>query len=349
MLNDVQRAVLQAVFRMADASDRHLYLVGSKPKDPDEGFSDGEEDDEGSVATAMKRQKSGRSDDEGDLSDVDNDILDEMEGADETDAHDEDEEGNEAARSKESDLDEEEETYRQRFAATKADRDEKVKQLREMMQENARLRALSTIDTDVNEEELARQIQEGIFADISKIEEKDPAKRTKAAYDVVGRHIALSTKKAVELALRQVRTAGEQERQQTTEQAQKFERAAKMGKLVLKEEGLDPEKHFGMLQAEVDKQMEEDPDWFQAIPADQHFTRLISRVKQRIASNRKANDEHRREANGQVNNGSRFNQRQPRDSDDEGDKQKDTLSGAMALSRKANLMRGRRAFSLSRR
>lgn len=347
MLSDLHKQMVLSLFCAAQDSDRHLYLVGSKPKDPDEGFSDGDADDEGSVSSQMKRQKSGQSEDEGDLSDVDNDILDEMEGADEKDDHDQDEE-DEGEQVRKQELDEEEETYRERFAATKADRDEKVRQLRELMSENAKLKALSTIDADVNEEELARQIQEGIFADISKINEKDPTKARKAAYDVVGRHIALSTKKAVELALRQVRATGEQERQQSAEQTQKFERAAKMGRMALKENGLDPEKHFGMLQAEVDRQMEQDPDWFQAIPADQHFDRLISRVKERMSTNRKANADHQREAGGQVNNGSRFKQRQPKDSDEGEDTQRDTLRGAMALSRRANLLRGRRAFSLSR-
>lgn len=334
--------------RAVTEEDRHLYLVGAKPKDPDEGFSDGD-DDEGSVATMMKRSKSGDSDEDGSLGDVDSEILDEIDevGTRHKGAKDDDEES-EAARTSRQELDEEEETYKKRFADTKADRDEKARLLRETMQENARLKAMATIDADVNEEELARQIQEGIFSDISKIAETDPAKRTKAAYDVVGRHIALSTKKAVELALRKVKTEQEEQIQQTTEASAKRDRAANMAKIVLKEEGLDPEKHFGMFQEEVDKQMEKDPDWFTAIPAEQHFVRLVNRVKSRMEQNREANETHQREAKGQLNSGSRVTQRQPRQSDDE-DGEKDTLRGAMLLSRKANLMRGRRAFGLSRR
>jgi len=324
--------------------DRSFYLVGAQPKDPDEGLSEGE-DHEDSVAGQMQQSRAGKSDE--DLSDVDEEILEGMDKDDEDEGGKADDQEDEVRQAKD-DLDEEEETYRKRFADTKADRDEKIKQLREMMAENAKLKALSTLESDVNEEELARQIQEGIYADISAIHEKDPNKARKAAYDVVGRHIAKATKQAVDLALKTVKGSVERERQQVEQQTEAANRATKMAKIALKENGLDPDKHFGMFQKEVDRQMEEDPDWFQAIPPNQHYVRLVDRVKERMASNKKANDDHQREARGQVNSGARVSTRQPQD-DQQDDDGADSLKGAMALARKASLLRSKRMFSLAAR
>lgn len=322
--------------QVAEERDRTMFLVGAQPKDSDEDLSEGDDDGE-SVAAAMKRGKAGQADDgeDGELSDVDNDILNSMDG------DDDDTDGD--TKAGKDGLDEEEATYRKRFADTKLDRDEKAQQLKESMREIARLKALQSIDSNVNEEELARSIQDGIYQDILAINERDPDKSRKAAYDVVGRHIARATKTAVDLALKRVASVQEESIQETQQQEAARGRAEKMAKIVLKEEGLDPDKHFSMFQEEVDRQMAEDKDWFTAIPAEQHFVRLTARVKANIAAAQKANADHQRGAQGQVNRGSRITPRPAKEADD--DKQEtDTLRGAMLLSRQRNLMRGKRAF-----
>lgn len=325
--------------QVAKEEDRNLYLVGAQPKDSEESDLSEDDGDDETVAGAMKKGRAGSKDeDEGGLSDVDDEILDSMGEGDEDDE-------NEAGKvqASDEDLDEEETTYKRRFADTKADRDEKVKILKQTMQENARLKALQSLDSDVNEEELTREIQEGIYRDISAIDEKDPTKRTKAAYDAVGRGIARATKKAVDLALNRMASVQEESIRETEQQTAARGRAEKMAKIVMKEEGLNPDKHFSLFQEEVDKQMADDPDWFKAIPADQHFIKLTSRVKARVEANQKANANHQREAQGQVNRGSRVTQKPARQTDDD-QEDTNTMRGAMLLSRQRNLMRGKRAF-----
>lgn len=331
-----------AIASPATEQDRLRFLVGAQPKDSDEDLSEDEGKD--SFSDQLKDDKKGRTKDE-DVEDVDKAILDELdEETDEKDEKDDTSEKDEVDE-RDADLEDEELTYKKRFADTKADRDEKVRMLRESMAENARLKALQAASADVNEEALAKEIQDGIYQEVSLITETDPKKRTKAAYDVVGKHIAMATKKAVDLALSKVNLQRQTEAQQSTEHTQKREAAAKRAKIALRESGLDPEKTFALFQKEVDRQMETEPEWFEAVPASEHFMRLASRVKDRLERNKKANDEHRREAGGQLNAGSRVTRSAKSKDEDEGEP--DTMRGAMSLANKANHLRGRKAFQLA--
>ena len=329
----------------ADWLDRSRFLVGAHPKDSDADLSEEMGDDDGFAGQVRKDQnslKGQQEEDTGDdLDEADREALGDLdEDADGTDDRQADDE-------RDADLDEEEVTYRKRYADTKADRDEKVRQLRDTMAENARLKAIATASSDINEEELARQVQEGIFKEVSQIQESDPAKARKAAYDVVGKYIAQHTKKAVDLALSKITAQRQQEEQQTTHQAQQVEAASKRAKIALKEIGLDPQKYFKDFEREVNRQMDSDPEWFQAIPPSEHFIRIANRVKSKIERIRSANSEHQREAGGQVNSGSRVRTKPRAQDQDEDDGKLDTLRGAMSLASKANLLRGRKAFQLA--
>jgi hypothetical protein len=316
--------------------DRSLFWVGAAPKDSDTDLS--EEDGERMSDQVVGNQRGLK--DHDDEKDEDLEDLDEDKGED-------DDEKREVVDERDEDLDEEEETYRRRFADTKADRDEKARQLREAMIENAKLKALVSTSSDVNEEQLAKEIQEGIFSEVSQITESDPAKARRAAYDVVGKHIAKATKKAVELALSKVTSQRQQEAQQTTEQSKAMEVAKRRARIALKEVGLDQEKHYNFFEEEVTKQMERDPEWFQAVPPSEHYMRIASRVKHRIEKIRERREEHQREAGGQISASSRVNGRSQRPKDDGDDEGADTLSSAISTLSRRNQARGAKAFQLA--
>lgn len=323
--------IIKGAASPADVLDRTLFLVGAQP-DSDEDLSDDERmsDQVKNDQRGLKDQKDEDDADEIDEVDTDEDEKDEKEETDERDA----------------DLDEEEATYRKRYADTKADRDEKVRQLRDLMTENAKLKAIQTATSDVDEEALAREIQEGIFKEVSQINETDPAKARKAAYDVVGKHIALSTKKAVELALKKVATQKQEQESQTDEQKKQMEVAKRRARIALKEVGLDDTKHYKDFEEAVTKQMEQDPEWFETIPASEHYIRIATRVKKRIDRIKQERAEHQREAGG-LNAGTRIPKRPTRTDEEGDDKEPDTMTGAMQLLGRRNLSRGNRAFQLA--
>ena len=311
------------------------YLKGAMPKDDDD------EKDE-SFSEQMKADKNKDPDTE----ELEKDPLDVEDEAKETE-EDEDEAAKVKADARDEDLDEEEQTYKKRYGDLKSDRDEKVKVLHALMTENARLKAVQTTAVDVNEAQLVKEMQDGIFADVSAITETDPAKAREAAYKVIGKHQALTIKRAVELAVKTIETKREQEVQQTTDVERNRAGATKLAKIALKEIGLDPEKHIGAFQHEVDLQMETDADWFKAIPAEQHFIRLAKRVQHLITKNQQANDEHRRDAGGTITSSSRARRPGSSTKDEGEDGEMDTMRGAMGLATRANYARGARAFKLA--
>lgn len=315
--------------------DRDLFWIGAAPKDSDTDLSeDGDERMSDQVVNDQRGLKD-KDDEQDDLDELD-ETTEELD--DDTKGEDKDE--------RDEDLDEEEETYRKRFADTKADRDDKARQLREAMVENARLKALVSTSSDINEEQLAQEIQEGIYKEVTQITETDPAKARKAAYDVVGKHIAKATKKAVDLALSKVTAREQQQEQLTTEQSKQMEVAKKRARIAMKELKLDPDKHYPMFEQEVTRQMERDPEWFHAIPASEHYVRIATRVKHRLDKIRKEREEHQREAGGQISASSRVNGRSPKPKD-EGDDEGDTLSTAISTLARRNQARGARAFQLA--
>jgi hypothetical protein len=214
------------------------------------------------------------------------------------------------------------------------------------MIENARLKAVVSTSGDVNEEQLAKEIQEGIYKEVSQISETDPVKARKAAYDVVGKHIAMATKKAVDMALSKVTAQKQQEELLTTEQSKQMEVAKKRARIAMKELKLDPDKHYNLFEEEVTKQMERDPEWFQAIPASEHYVRIATRVKHRIEKIREKRAEHQREAGGVISSSSRVNGRSTKPKDD-GDDEGDTLSNAISTLARRNQARGAKAFQLA--
>lgn len=307
--------------------DRTKFLVGAQPDSDEEEESDRMSDEVKDDQDGLKGKK-------------DEDDLDEL---DEVDSEAKDDEEKDE---RDTDLDEEEETFKKRYGDLRADRDEKVRQLRELMTENAKLKAIQTTNSDVDEEALAREIQEGIFKEVSQINETDPAKARKAAYDVVGKHIALSTKKAVELALKKVATQQQEQASQTDEQKKQMEVAKRRARIALKEVGLDDAKHYKDFEDAVTKQMEQDPEWFETIPASEHYIRIATRVKKRIERIKQERAEHQREAGG-LTAGTRIPKRPTRTDDEGDDKEPDTMTGAMQLLGRRNLSRGNRAFQLA--
>lgn len=327
----------------ADALDRSLFLVGALPKDSDEDFSEGEDSMGGDVLRDQRDLKKKAGEDEADeLDSLDQELE---EGED-----DEDDQSGEDTNvdDRDDDLDEEERTYRKRFADTKADRDEKAKLLREAMLENARLKALQTVTNDVDEEALAREIQEGMFKEVSQITESDPNKRSKAAYDIVAKHIALATKKAVDLSLKKVADQQHQQQAQTEQQKKDLEIGKRRARIALKEVGLDPDKYYANFEDEVSEMLDKEPEWFNTIPPEQHYIRMAKRVKEAVRGIQEKRKNHQREANGQLNGGSRVPKR-PRQESNDDESAADTLTGAIQLLGRRNLARGNRAFELTHR
>ena len=311
------------------------YLKGAMPKDDDD------EKDE-SFSEQMRKDK------DPDADELEKDPLDVDDEAKDPDLDEEEEAAKvrASADERDEDLDEEEQTFKKRYGDLKSDRDEKVRLLRDTMAENARLKAAQTTASEVNEAELVKEMQDGIFAEVSAITETDPAKAREAAYKVVGKYQALGIKKAVDLALKQIDARREKEVQQTTKAEQNRTVATRFAKIALKEIGLDPEKDIDEFQHQVDLQMETDENWFKAIPADQHFLRLARRVKRVLAEKKEANDEHRREAGGTITSSSRVRRTSSTtDKDEHGEM--DTMRGAMGLATRANFARGKRAFQLA--
>lgn len=324
----------------ADELDRSLFLVGARPKDSDEDVSE----DEGDMGEDVKR-------DQRNLKGSNEDETDELDSLDEDLEADQDEEGEKASHERDErddDLDEEEITYKKRFADTKADRDEKARQVRELIAENARLKAVQVATSDVDEEALAREIQEGMFKEVSQISESDPTKRSKAAYDIVAKHIAQATKKAVDLTLKKVASQAQEKESQTEEQKRNLEIGKKRARIALKEVGLDPDKYYQNFETEVTQMLEEEPEWFNTIPADQHYIRMAKRVKAAVAAIQEKRKDQQREANGQLNGGSRVTKRSRQEPNDD-EEAKDTLTGAIQLLGRRNLARGSRAFELTHR
>ena len=311
------------------------YLKGAMPKDDDE------KDD--SFSDQMRADKNK----DPDADELEKDPLDDDDEKD-PDPDEDEEAAKVKADARDEDLDEEEQTYKKRYGDLKSDRDEKVRALHGLMAENARLKAVQTTAVDVNEAQLVKEMQDGIYADVSAITETDPAKAREAAYKVIGKHQALTIKRAVELAVKTIETKREQEVQQTTDVERNRAGATKLAKIALKEIGLDPEKHIGEFQHQVDVQMETDADWFKAIPAEQHFIRLAKRVQRIITKNQEANDEHRRDAGGTITSSSRARRPGSTKDKDEGENgELDTMRGAMGLATRANYARGARAFKLA--
>jgi hypothetical protein len=312
------------------------YLKGAMPKDDDE------KDESFSDQIRADKNK------DPDVEELEKDPLEVKDETQESDLEAEAEAATVTASADErdEDLNEEEQTYKKRYGDVKSDRDEKVRLLRATMAENARLKTVQTTASEVNEEQLAKEIQDGIYAEVSSITEPDPAKARKAAYDVIGKHIAKATKQAVDMALKQVEVRREREMQQMTDGEQKRGVATKLAKIALKEIGLNPETDITEFQRQVDLQMETDADWFQAIPADQHFLRLAKRVQKVLKDKQQANEEHRRDAGGTITSSSRV-RRPSTEKDDADGGELDTMRGAMGLATRANFARGKRAFQLA--
>lgn len=230
------------------------------------------------------------------------------------------------------DLNEEEKTYKQRFSDTKADRDDLARQLRAKITENEELRKKTgkapLYENAEDEEKAVQALFDDIWGEISTIKDEDANERLKKVYRTIAKKMVHGQKQAVEAALSKIKVEQTATTEQQQQAAMRREQATKGAKIALKEIGLDPEKHFPLIQREVDKQMETEKEWFSVIPVDQQFIRLAERVKKRLDKINGERDEHRQSAAGTMGAGGR-RRPAPKDKDEGGED--DSMAGAMAI------------------
>jgi hypothetical protein len=150
------------------------------------------------------------------------------------------------------DLEHEEETYKQRFADTKADRDRLAVNFRKVVAENDKLRKAAgnqpSLENEADEEKLVQQLTDELWEDVSSIVETDPNKKTKEVYGKIAKRMVRGQKQAVEVAVKRIQEQQDKQAQDTQGQQARHEAAVKTAKIVLQEEGLDPVKHLPLFQ-----------------------------------------------------------------------------------------------------
>jgi hypothetical protein len=296
----------------------------------------------------------------------DSDDSDAGAGDDFSDDSDVDLESELDTRDDDADLEGEEATYKKRFTDTKNDRDrlkrekdEQAAELASLRQEIETLKSVQgqrgTKGADYGEERTGHLPDEIVLAD----QISDAINREYLALPKEQQHVRNLTKitlKHQAPALRKIMIEEAQRLLRENKAAEKEQTDMRtMANDALVSAGLDPKIHYSLMRGLVQDQIEKDKTWFSRTPVDKQFEILAERTREHASKMgwvpkekvKKANEEHRREADGGIEHASRrATTRQAQQRDEEDDDRPRTMIDAMHANQRALRERARTASSV---